>query len=190
MGDSEIGISASALDIINLLMADRVLPMEIGEVASETDVIEDAAMDRTDSEEEVAVDVIREESLSVELADVWVLPLFLGSMDIWVMCRVDFWVGLELALVMGLVNGLESGCESKICTCFSRPPVRRGMATPARSLGGTPTLREVGEGETESSYWICCSISGIATTERWETGQLCSLCGSGVLLIFSGLMSV
>jgi len=133
-----------------LLMADRVLPMEIGEVASETDVMEEAVMDRRDSEEEVAVDVMREESLSMELADVWLLPVFLGSMAIWVMCKVDFWVGLELALVIGLVKGLERGWESKICTCFSRPPVRRGMVTPARGLGGTPTLREVGEGDTES----------------------------------------
>ena len=106
------------------------------------------------------------------------------------MFRVDFWVGLELALVIGLVNGLERGCESKICTCFSRPPVRRGMVTPARSLGGTPTLREVGEGDTESSYWICCSISGIAITEKREQGQVCSVCNCGGLLIFSGFMSV
>lgn len=58
--------------------------MEIGEVASETDVIEEAVMDRRDSEEDVAVDVMREESLSMELADVWLLPVFLGSMAIWV----------------------------------------------------------------------------------------------------------
>ena len=148
----------------NLLMADRVLPMEIGEAASEMDVMEDVAIDRRESEEEVAVEVTSDESLSMELTDVWLLPVVLGSMTIRVMCRLDFWVGLELALVMGLVNGLERGCESKICTCFSRPPVLRGMATPARGLGGTPTLREVGEGETESSYWMCCSISGIAIT--------------------------
>ena len=124
--------------------------MEIGEAASETDVMEEAVMDRSDSEEEVAVDVTREESLSTELADAWLLPVLFGSMATWVMCKVDFWVGLELALVIGLVNGLERGWESKICTCFSRPPVRRGMVTPARGLGGTPTLREVGEGDTES----------------------------------------
>ena len=123
--------------------------MESGEVASEMDVMEEVAMDRRDKEDEVAVDVTREESLSV---DGWLFSVLLGSMGILVMCKTDFWVGLELALVSGLVNGLERGCESKICTCFSRPPVRRGMATPARDLGGTPTFRAVGEGETESSY--------------------------------------
>ena len=139
----------SGLDITNLLIADRVLPMEIGEVASEADVMEEVVMDRRDNEEEVAA----EESLSMELADVWLLVSLLSSAGIWVMCRTDFWVGLEFALVIGLVKGLERGCESKIWTCFSRPPVRRGMATPpARSFGGTPTFRAVGEGETESSY--------------------------------------
>ena len=68
------------MDITNLLIADRVLPMEIGEVASETDVMEEAVMDRRESEEEVAVDVTGEESLSMELADVWLLPAFLDSM--------------------------------------------------------------------------------------------------------------
>jgi hypothetical protein len=152
--------------------------------------MEDVVMDWRDSEEEVAVDVMSDESLSTELPDVWLLPLLLGSMAIRVMCKVDFWVGLELALVIGLVNGLERGCESKICTCLSRPPVRRGMVTPARSLGGTPTLREMGEGDTESSYWMCCSISGIAITEKQERGQFCSACCGGNLLIFSGFMSV
>ena len=179
----------SALDITNLLMADRVLPMEIGEAASEADVMDDAVIDRRDSEE-VAVDVMSEESLSMELTDVWLLPVVLGSTAIRVMCRVDFWVGLELALVIGLVNGLERGWESKICTCFSRPPVRRGMATPARGLGGTPTLRDVGEGDTVSSYWMCCLISGIAITGGGGRGKFYSVrCGSN-LLIFSGLMSV
>lgn len=145
-------------------MADKVVPMEIGEVVSEADVMEDVVMDRRDSEEEVAVDVTSDESLSMELVDAWLLPTTLGSVVTRVMCKVDFWVGLELALVIGLVNGLERGCESKICTCFSRPPVRRGMATPARGFCGTPTFRAVGEGDTESSYWMCCSISGIAIT--------------------------
>lgn len=123
--------------------------MEIGEVVSEIDVMEEPVMDRRDNEDEVAVDV---ESLSTELVEVWLLSALLGSTGIRVMLRTDFWVGLELALVIGLVNGLERGCESKICTCFSRP-FRRGMATPpARSLGGTPTFREVGEGDTDSSY--------------------------------------
>jgi hypothetical protein len=131
-------------------MADRVLPMEIGEVGSEADVMEDVVMDRRDSEEEVPVDAISDESLSTELTDAWLFPVLLDAMVIWVICKADLWVGLELALVIGLVNGLERGCESKICTCFSRPAVRRGMVTPARSLGGTPTLREVGEGDTES----------------------------------------
>lgn len=126
--------------------------MEIGEVASEMDVMEDAVLDRRDNEEEVAVDVTREESLSMELAEVWPFGPLLGPPDTRVMCKPGFWVGLELALGTGLVKGLERGCESKMCTCFSRPPVRRGMATPARSLGGTPTFREVGEGDTES----CC----------------------------------
>ena len=66
----------------NLLIADRVLPMEIGEVASEMDVMEEAVMDRRDSEEDVAVDVRREESLSMELTDAWLLPVVLGSMAI------------------------------------------------------------------------------------------------------------
>lgn len=70
------------MDITNLLIADRVLPKEIGEVASETDVIEEAVMDRRDSEEEVAVDVTREKSLSTELADVWLLPVLLDSVAI------------------------------------------------------------------------------------------------------------
>ena len=70
------------MDITNLLIADRVLPKEIGEVASETDVIEEAVMDRRDSEEEVAVDVTREKSLSTELADVWLLPVLLDSIAI------------------------------------------------------------------------------------------------------------
>lgn len=74
-----MGICTSALDITNLLIADRVPPIEIGEVASETDVMEEAVMDRRDSEEEVAVDVMREESLSTELADVWLLPVVLDS---------------------------------------------------------------------------------------------------------------
>ena len=112
----------SALDITNLLMADRVLPMEIGEAASEADVMDDAVIDRRDSEE-VAVEVMSEESLSMELTDVWLLPVVLGSTAIRVMCRVDFWVGLELALVIGLVNGLERGWESKICTCLDRKSV-------------------------------------------------------------------
>ena len=56
--------------------------MEIGEVASEADVMEEVVMDRRDSEEEVAVDVTGEESLSTELADVWLLPVFLDSMAI------------------------------------------------------------------------------------------------------------
>lgn len=164
--------------------------MEIGEVASEMDVMEDAVIDRRDSEEEVAVDVTREESLSTELVDAWLLPVDLGWMAMRVMFKVDFWVGLELALVIGLVNGLERGCESKICTCFSRPPVRRGIVTPARGLGGTPTLREVGEGDTESSNCIWCSISGIAITKKRERGQFCSVSGGGNVLIFSGFMSV
>ena len=88
--------------------------MEIGEAASEMDVMEDVAIDRRDSEEEVAVDVTGDESLSTELTEVRLLPVVLGSMAIRVICRVDFWVGLELALVIGLVNGLERGCESKI----------------------------------------------------------------------------
>ena len=66
----------------NLLIADRVLPMEIGEVASEMDVMEEAVMDRRDSEEEVAVDVRREESLSTELTEAWLLPVVLGSVAI------------------------------------------------------------------------------------------------------------
>ena len=91
-----------------------MLPMEIGEAASEMDVMEEVAIDRRDSEEEVAVDVTGDESLSTELTEVRLLPVVLGSMAIRVICRVDFWVGLELALVIGLVNGLERGCESKI----------------------------------------------------------------------------
>lgn len=150
LGDPEIAIRSSGLDITNLLIADRVLPREIGEVASEMDVMEEVSMDRRDNEDEVAVDGTREESLSTELVDAWLLSVLLDSGGIRVMCRTDFWVGLELALVMGLVNGLERGCESKICTCFSRPPSRRGMVTPARGLGGTPTFRAVGEGDTES----------------------------------------
>lgn len=63
-------------------MADRVLPMEIGEVASEMDVIEDVVMDRRDNEEEVAVDVTAEESLSTELADVWFFVALLSSLGI------------------------------------------------------------------------------------------------------------
>lgn len=126
--------------------------MESGEVASEIDAIEEVVIDRRDNEDEVAVDVTREESLSTESVDVWLLSVLLNSVGILVMCRTDFWVGLELALVIGLVNGLERGCESKICTCFSRPPARRGMVTPARGLGGTPTFRAVGEGDTDSSY--------------------------------------
>jgi len=54
----------------NLVMADRVLPMEIGEVVSEEDVIEDVVMDRRDSEDEVAVDGTSEDSLSTDLAGV------------------------------------------------------------------------------------------------------------------------
>ena len=74
-----MGSCTSALEITNLLIADRVPPIAIGEVASEADVVEEAVMDRRDSEEEVAVDVMREESLSTELADVWLLPLVLDS---------------------------------------------------------------------------------------------------------------
>ena len=71
-------------------MADKVVPMEIGEVASETDVMEDAVMDRRDSEEEVAVEVTSDESLSTELVDAWLLPTILGSVVTRVMCKVDF----------------------------------------------------------------------------------------------------
>jgi len=64
--------------------------MEIGEVVSETDVMEDAVMDRRDREEEVAVDVKSDESLSTELVDAWLLPATLGSVITRVMCKVDF----------------------------------------------------------------------------------------------------
>ena len=73
-----------------MLMADKVVPMEIGEVVSETDVMEDAVMDRRDREEEVAVDVKSDESLSTELVDAWLLPATLGSVITRVMCKVDF----------------------------------------------------------------------------------------------------
>jgi hypothetical protein len=75
-----MGTWTSALDIINLLIADRVLPMEIGEVASDMEVMEEAVIDRRDSEEEVAVDVTMEESLSTELVDVWLLAPLWGSL--------------------------------------------------------------------------------------------------------------
>ena len=65
-----------------MLIADRVLPMEIGEVASEMDVMEDVVIDRRDNEEEVAVDVTREESLSRELTEVWPFASLLGPLDI------------------------------------------------------------------------------------------------------------
>jgi len=55
--------------------------MEIGEVASETDVIEEAVMDRRDGEE-VSVDATTDESLSAESADFWLLPVVLDSMAI------------------------------------------------------------------------------------------------------------
>lgn len=56
--------------------------MEIGEVASEMDVMEDVVIDRRDNEEEVAVDVTREESLSRELTEVWPFASLLGPLDI------------------------------------------------------------------------------------------------------------
>lgn len=56
---------------------------------------------------------------------------------------------LDRLKLLGL--GLGSGCESKICTCRSRPFF--GIETPlVRDLpGGTPTRRQVGEGDKESS---------------------------------------
>jgi len=59
--------------------------MEIGEVVSEMDVMEEAVMDRRDSEDEVAVDVTREKSLPTEFVDAWLLALLLDSVGIWVM---------------------------------------------------------------------------------------------------------
>lgn len=88
-----------------------------------------------------------------------------------------------------LLDGLRSGLLSKICTCFwmgfalvgegvcERPEVlreygmvRAGMATLARvpCLGGTPTLREVGDGDNGSSCWMCVSTSGIEITVQRE----------------------
>ena len=52
-----------------MLIADRVLPIESGDRASELDVMEEAAMDLRDNEDEVVVDGTREESLSTELVD-------------------------------------------------------------------------------------------------------------------------
>lgn len=72
-------------------------------------------------------------------------------------------------LTPALLPGLERGWESNIWTW--RLEVRcgvRGMETPARDLvgRGTPTRREVGVGERESSLWIWDSISGMDIT-RW-----------------------
>ena len=56
---------------------------------------------------------------------------------------------LDRLRLLGL--GLGSGCESNICTWRSRPFF--GIVTPpARDFpGGTPTRRQVGRGDTESS---------------------------------------
>jgi len=60
-----------------------------------------------------------------------------------------------------LLEGLKRGCESNICTCFvaccvaaaAEVLMRFGIATPDRAGrgAGTPTLREVGEGDTDNS---------------------------------------
>lgn len=79
-------------------------------------------------------------------------------------CRPGREVGLEPALCPPSDEGLDRGCESKICTCRSRVVVCRGIVIPRSGLGGTPTLREVGEGESDSSALICDSTSGIEIT--------------------------
>ena len=90
--------------------------------------------------------------------------------------------------------GLESGCESKICTWRSRPACR-GIATPVRMscLGGTPTLRDVGEGEVDSSAWMCASTSGMEITKFAIGGEKRARSRHDTYvyaLMFSGLISV
>lgn len=87
------------------------------------------------------------------------------------LCRI----GLELR-----GEGLDKGCDSKMCTCRSRSyATLLGIATAPRLIcfGGTPTLREAAGGEVESSACMCASTSGMditATviykkTTRWAT---------------------
>jgi hypothetical protein len=75
---------------------------------------------------------------------------------------------LVLALILPhLEEGLEIGWESKISTCRSRARGRRlGIDMPIRGLvaRGTPTWRDWGEGETESSARMCASTSGMEIT--------------------------
>ena len=63
-----------------------------------------------------------------------------------------------------LVGGLGRGCESKMTTW--RPSVRFGSVMPGRLLGGTPTVRPVGDGERDSCARMWLSTSGIAITIR------------------------
>lgn len=75
-----------------------------------------------------------------------------------------------LALLPALLPGLANGCESKIVTCLRVRCWLRGIETPARVFtgNGTPTRREVGDGDCESSLWICSSMSGIEIT-KWRS---------------------
>jgi hypothetical protein len=144
-GDPQVWSGIFLDEIANFPNVERVLPIEVGGVFSA-----DASIDWRDWDDEVAVKAKKDESLSRELIVLLFCTAGLLSWDIW---RLDFCEGLELALGRGLVNGLESGWESNIWTCFSRPAPRRGIATPARDLGGIPTFREVGEGDWFSSTW-------------------------------------
>lgn len=110
MGDSMVGIGTSGVDITNLPIVDKVLPMDVGGVFSAAVMGEEIDKEWRDRDEEVAVEDKNDESLSME-SDVLlsiihepVDPFWI--LDIW---RLDFWEGLELALGIGLVNGEERG---------------------------------------------------------------------------------
>lgn len=96
------------------------------------------------------------------------LALPLNSAEFFLICDMRkpcFPLGLLDRLV-----GLGRGCESKMCTCRSRPffgivtpPAPRGL------LGGTPTRRHLGDGDEDNSACIKASTSGIEiTVVTWE----------------------
>jgi hypothetical protein len=150
----DIATSASWIPFGGTSTLEITLPRDVGGVGETSEAV-------ADGREMLSTDV--EAELAKECGADFPFGFSPVGLVIWDIRRPAWQPGLLDRLRLVELVGLGKGCESNMCTCRSRTFF--GIVTPVRDFpGGTPTRRQVGGGDEESSAWMSDSTSGIAIT--------------------------